>query len=685
MAAIELHNGRMKMLVDPLSGTILSIEDSETGLVHIDAARDGRKDGRMFRFIVPSEMWWSCYADSQEQKNVRCVEKGKGLTIEYPDLNAADGTQTGVSVRVDISPGKVSDGFLLSMQVDNRGKRTVLDITFPFLGGWHERGENSRIAVGANHFVAPRSLSFSAGNNYARNGRRGGWEYPVGLACPWVDFSYPEGGLSYINHMTQGRNGRFWIENLAGYGDDFRLAFGWSHLLALQPGGSWSSPTMSLAVHSGDWRITAERYREWFDRLHPPDYSRPLIRSRMGFQNIFLRGFDGTPIRPFEDIPYVAESGRRYGIDMLCIWDTLTLGNYARYNPYDLTDYAPSDREKLQKGLHRAESEGTHTSALINFRHPNVPLHLPDPDIVNRVQHRYSGTFRTENWAGNHTHGDLWSRHIGPESYVFSPFSSAHRERVIRLTEDYLSLGYTSMFYDQPFENSPDYGFIERGYPPDATHHQALEIIREVRKMLLSRDPQAVVIGEENDIHATPYIDQWMSWSIAAVSEQVIERVAMLRYSMPHTILSWVVDHEPERAAIAFAMGMQLCLMVHGAEKDIGEEPLFAGRVKAMAELRRKTSARTVMARFKGRDGLEIDGDSGFAAYAYESPAGIAVTVAAYGSSASGKVTVVPEVFASNSRKDGGTIFSMEGAEVSHKGMTCEFSLDKNDVAVWML
>lgn len=682
---IELRNGRTQMIIEPRSGSILRIEDVATGLAHIDAKREGRADRRLFRLLAPTETWWSCYADSQDQTQVKCEHKGNRVTLDYPDLKAADGQPTGIAVRIAIGAGDLPDEFRLTMRIENHGKRTVLDTAFPLLGGWHEQGNMSRFALGANSFFDPRSLASSAGNNYARNGRRADWHYPVSLACPWVDVSGAKGGLAYLNYMRDGRNGKFWIENLAGYGDDFRLMFGWCHFLALRPGQSWTSPPMGLAVHGGDWRATADRYSGWFDALRAPDYSRPDIRSRIGFQNVFFRGFDGTPIRALETIPQVARTGRRYGVDLLCVWDMLTLGNYARHDPHDLTDYSVKDREVLGLGLRQAEAEGTRTCALINFRHPNVALHVPDPDLLNRVQRCFTGTFHTENFTASHTFGGLWARYIGPESYVFSPFSQAHRERVLRLARDYLSIGYSSMFYDQPFEFAPDYGFADCGHPPDATHHEALQLVGEVRQLLLAKDPQAVVIGEEGDIHATPFIDQWMSWSIAAPSPPLIERVTMLRYAMPHTILSWVMDHEPERAAIAFAMGMQLCLMVHGAEGTIAEEPQFAERIQALARLRKQTAGRTVLARFRGQDGLTLDGDSGFAAYAYESDSGPAIIVAACGAAAKGKITVNPNAFAATNRVADGVVFSLEGSPMRHTGTTREFDLGANDVAVWTL
>jgi hypothetical protein len=683
-STVELRHGRMLLAVDTRTGEIQRIEDLVSGLVHVDATKGDRSDGRLFRLIVPNEKWWSCPADSQDQDAPECSHTDDGLILDYPDLKDAEGIQTGIRVQVEIRPGGF-DEFTLSMQIENSGPRTVIDATFPLVGGWHEHTKQDRIALGANAFIEPRSLEPSAGNNYARNGRRQAWRYPVFMSCPWVDVSTPQGGLSYSNYMPEGNNGKFWIENLAGYGDDFRLMFGWSHHLALSPGDSWTSPLMALAVHGKDWSATASRYADWFDTLHPPDYSRPEIRTRIGFQNVFFRGFDGTPIRTLDRIPEIAATGRRYGVDMLCVWDTLTLGNYARHDPHDLTDYPADEREELQRGLREAESAGSRTCALTNFRHPNVGLHLSDPDLPNQVQRRYTGTPRIENWSANHTFGDIWTYHIGPDSYVFSPFSVAHRERVLRLTSDYQDIGYTSMFYDQPFEHDPDYGFVDQGHPPNTTHPEALKLVGEVRDALISRDPQAIVIGEESDIHGTPYVDQWMSWSISDLSPKLLDRMLMMRYAIPHTILSWVVDHEPERAAVAFAMGMQLCLMVHGGENTLADEPAFAERVGELAELRKKTADRTVMARFRGHDGLAIEGDDGFLAYAYESDAGPAVIVAACGVPANGKVVVSPDTFSVKDHPAKGQVFGLDGSVSPHTGTTCEFNLGENDVAVWIL
>ena len=145
---------------------------------------------------------------------------------------------------------------------------------------------------------------------------------------------------------------------------------------------------------------------------------------------------------------------------------------------------------------------------------------------------------------------------------------------------------------------------------------------------MLAGDPDAIIIGEECDIFA-PMVDLWMSWSFALPS--AAERLALIRYGVPHAMLSWTIDHEPERAALAFAMGMHLCLMVHGGEGTLADAPELAALTARLAALRTATADRTTAARFTDRLGLSIDGDEGLVAFSYEGPAGPAVIAAAPG------------------------------------------------------
>lgn len=680
---MEVQNGRTRILIDAQTGSPARIEDATTGLRHVDAYEGGRNDGRLFRVVAPTELWFSRYADSHEQAAPEISRDAGGVTIRYPGL-VAHGDQTGIAaeVRVDLSEGQ--DELRFCLRLENRGRGEVNSVIFPWLGGWTGQGGPGKdeMVIGGVNTFNPHSLPRPGGPSYARARQRVGFCYPVEMYAPWVDLSGPGGGLSYVNYMPEALNGIFSIENLAGYESGLRLAFGWEHPVVLGPGETWTSPTIGVAAHGGDWHETADRYKAWMDVHLQPAPTSSAARRMIGFQNVFFRGFDGTPIRRLEELPQVAAIGRRYGVDHLCVWDELTLGNYARHGARDLTDYTDAEREALKRGLEQARAEGTGVSALVNFRHPNPVLSLSQEQVQSRIKRCYDGTAQTENWSGSHNHGTLFVKHLGPESYIYSPFSPDHCERVLRLTRDYLELGYNSMFYDQPFEVRPDYGFIAQGHRPETTHAKALELIARVRDVLLQNDPEALIIGEECDPFGSQWIDLWMSWALSDPGAEL--RGARIRYSLPRTMVSWMVDSELDRATLGFALGMYLCLCVHGSEGALEDEPELAAHVASLAKLRQVCAERTVLAEFRHTRGISVDGDDGLVAYSYESAAGPAAIVAAPGREAAGTVTIDRAAFVAPGDPDEGAVWRLDGSREQVRGDAQRFTLEENEVAVWI-
>jgi len=679
---MELRAGRLRLTLDTERAAILRLEDTASGLVHLRSDLPIGGPVGLFRVIAPSDTWWSRYADADGQPPPAVEERSGAVVLRWPDLVAADGAALGLAAELILTPSERPDELLVRLALRNTGPSVVNEVRCPWLSGWGGLGGPGadRCILGAHTAMDPHGLPTPAGNNYARNHQRVFYEYPVRMYAPWADLSGPGGGLALLNYMDAPENGGVSFENLAGYGSGLNLALGWAHLIALGPGESWTSPPMGLAVHCGDWHETADRYRAWFDEQHPPDHSRPHLRASIGFQNVFFRGFDGTPIRPLEDLPRVAAVGRRHGVDHLCVWDALTLGNYAKACDRDLTEYPEDERALLREMLTQAEREGTHTSALINFRHPVAARAVRDPAVAGQVQRRFDGTLRTENWSGSHNHCSLFVKHLGPESWVYSPFAAEHQERVLRLTGEYLDLGYTSIFYDQPFEIHPDYGFRAQGHRPEHTHREALALIARVRELVLARHPDAIVIGEECDSFA-PMVDLWMSWGFSQPS--AVPTLALARFAIPHAMLSWVIDHEPERAALAFAMGMQLCLMTHGGEGTLEDAPELAALVARLAELRKTTAARTTLARFRDRRGLTIDADDSLVAFAYDSPHGPAVIAAAPGAPARGRIAVERDAFSAPGT--GGELLRLDGSRAEVSGDEQEFALGADEVIVWAL
>lgn len=670
--------------MDPRTGSLARVEDTVSGLVHVDAYAQGRADGRLLRVIAPAPEWFSRHAESHEQPPPDVTCKGGVVCIRFADL-AHNDDSLGVCVEARVSPGDGPDEVRFSLRLCNDGASEVNSVFFPWIGGWRGLGGAGRdeMVLGASAGLDPHALPRPGGPSYARSRQRVGFPFPVSMYLPWMDLSGPQGGLSLINCMERGLNGNLVVENLAGYGPGLHLAFGWEHPVVIRPGESWDAPPFILAVHGGDWRRTADRYKRWMGGHLSPPLTDPQTRCMIGFQNVFFRGFDGTPIRDLGDLEAVAAVGRRHGVRHLCVWDELTLGNYARHGARDLTDYSVEEREAFRTGLSAARAAGSDVCALINFRHPNPVRSLTDESVAGQVKRCYDGTAQTENWSGSHYHGSLFVKHLGPESYVYSPFSPEYQERVMRLTGEYLDMGYNSMFFDQPFEVMPDYGFIEQGHRPETTHAAALDLVARVRRLLHERDPRAIMIGEECDPFASQWIDLWMSWSLSDLG--AVTRASRIRYAIPWTMLCWMVDTEVDRASAGFALGMPLCLCVHGGEATLDAEPQLAGHVAAQARLRNRCAARTALGEFRDTRGIEVDADEGLLACAYDSSDGPAVVLAAVGRKASGVVTIDPSAFRGPmDANTTGVLCRQDGAEEPTSGTDRRVELDKNEVAVWM-
>jgi len=672
---IELISGRLLLVIDKASGSIVRIEDRKTGLVHLDALREGNRGyGRLLHLIVPSGIWVSRMAETHLAPSPKIQRDGDGVTIVYPDLPAR-GQKTGIEVRVRIKLVPESDEARFTLQLENRGECPITEVVFPIIGGWTGVGGRGkdRMVAGASYEFDPHGFPINKGIPISRFRQRQLSMYAVSMYTPWFDLSGPAGGISYINYMTTPLVGGLYCENLAGYKPGLHLAFGWAFQPLIEPQTTWMSPPIGISVHGGDWHDTADKFNKWVEKWFKPAPTSRATRLSIGYQNVIFRGFDGMPVRGLETIPDVARDGRKYGVNHLAIWDYIISGNYGRADNNDLLDYSESEKEILRKGLAQAKAEGTNVSALINFRLAN-----PMSAKYNAAEavRNFDGSPRIEQWSGSNYHFSLWTPHLGPISYVLSPRSEGWRKRVLRQTKEYLDLGFTSMFYDQPFQYHPDYGEQEHG-APDEVYAECVNVIAEVRKMLAENDPEAYMIGEQCGVQASQYIDVWMSWYTD------FEPVTKAAYALPYTINSYPVDSEPWKASRAFALGLQLCLTTHGCEETLAAEPAFAEHVAKLAALRKQCAARTVLGQFRHTRGLDLALDEGVAAFAYDSSEGPCVVTSAGEKGGRAKIGVNLRAFTKGRSKGKGTVIRLDGGrEILADAEKIDLLLAPNEVVV---
>lgn len=670
-----ITSGHLSLDLDAATGSIRSIADSSRGVVHT-RTRDELGDARLFRIIAPLAGWSSHFLDSQASRPPVVEERPGSVTLRYESLTSERG-EWPVQVAVELTTRPDADEILIGISVLNGSDLELTDVTLPWVSGWSglTGAGSDMITLGASQQVDPHGFPRNVGTTFFRWHQRDFWWYPEAMFAPWVDISDGRAGLSYIVYTPSPRNVGFMAENLTKYGQEHRglaLSLGWCHFARIAPGSTWEAPPVGLSVHGSDWHATADRFNAWAS-THLPKPSPPRwAREAIGFQNVMVRGFNGTPFREFSDLPAVAAAAARYGVPHLCVWDYALLGQYARTETFDPLDLDADTAAAIKAAVTSArEQAGVRVSALVNFRllNPMSPHFGERQSFLNR---KYDGNAWFEEYPDSHNHGAYFAYHRGPVVCPADPRVPEYRDWALDQVERYLDLGFSSIFWDQPYAY-PSYNRIGDA-TPDSTHAGVLDLASEARQRLRQRHPDGILVGEFADSHAGDAVDLWMSWYTDGAA---LERV---RYSLPDSLQSWVVDQDPSTASRAVASGTQLCLIINGCEGSLDDVPEFAQHVKTLGDYRRKWASHLVDGTFRHHEDIQVDVDGDGGAFSLHTSKGRAISCFAGSGGAQIRVT-------DGQPQAGGQAWirtRLDGSEDEVRGAELEVTLKTNELAIFV-
>jgi hypothetical protein len=630
----RFDQGHLRLEIDDPTGSIVGISDTGSGRVHF-AGDPGSSPAiaRLFRVILPVERWSSHAADSWSSGPPEIEATAGRLTLRYRDLRSPRGG-SGIAAEVEVSAGGESEVILRLRLASHRRDGHLTDVLFPWLGAWQEGGgAPGTVTLGGVRSLPTAQFPVNRGMTFSRWHQRQFFTYPMDLYAPWLDVSNGDGGVSVISYQRSARNLGAFLENLAGYDPGLALSVGLNHFLEIKDGGTWESPPIGISVHAGDWHATADRYTTWVDSWFRPPPTPEWARRSIGFQNVLFRGFDGTPVRPLASIPEVAAAGVDAGVPHLSVWDYVLLGEYGKLDEVPDHGFALGDRETLQAGLAEARKLGARLSSLQNYRLVNPETRRFREEADAEICRRFNGSPFVEEYCGSLAHAMVITSHVGPMVHPLDARIASVRERVLRLINQTLDLGFDSHFYDQPFETWPSYHPGRGDDQPDGAHAATVSLLAEVRRLIASRSPDGIVIGEYCDVFASEAVDLWMSWYTD------LDDLRRSLYSIPQTMQSWVVDSDPAAATRAFAVGAQLCLTTRGGEGHLGEVPAFAAHVRRLADLRAR-SPRLWRGRFRDATGLAVEADGPVVAGVFASPTGSAIVIGAPGARGRAKLEI---------------------------------------------
>ncbi|MBS3764525.1 MAG: hypothetical protein KGZ25_14600 [Planctomycetes bacterium] len=683
---VTVTTGKTKLELSKANGCILAIKDAESGPALCSVTQQPEK-ARLFRIIAMRHGQRARIARAHEQNKIEWEQLPDSVTFRYTALNF-EGQRAECSATVRIEPG--DDGELLFfLSVENWAEEPIHEIQFPMLPGWHNAEDDDPIELiaGAKWRSHIGKLPHYGPPAYCQWYQQVSVDYPgPSMYAPWLDFDAGNLGLAMTNYMRRPFTGGIAGINLAGHEKGNLECYWWRHYPLIEKGGNWQSPPVGIRVRNGDWHETADRYYRWFTSNVGVSLEQPeSLRNSIGFQNIFLRNFDGTPENDFSTLPEHARVGTQYGIPHLCVWDSLSLGNYAIYEPdVDLFDYPPEEKNALQTAIKNAKKEGAITSALVNFRHINVKSDLYE-NYRSEAVLCLDGSEQRENWCGCVGTSALFTKHFGGNCILLSPRSPATQQRIDELLDKYIDLGYTAIFYDQPFLYQLDYNNMGDENRPDDASKAWYDVVESVRSRLRKRDPDAYVIGEQFDIFsASRAIDLHMEWNF---TNSGIDDLARTLYSCPHALLSYVIDYTTSgkaEASQAFAAGVLLCITIDGGEANIGKRPDLAEHISRLSDLRKQCAGRMARGRFRHTLGLQSENDPGIVAYAYDSSAGPLVALAAGTEGGKACLNIDLSLFQTPPDREKNKLLLMNGESLDVENPNqLQYELAPNEVALW--
>jgi hypothetical protein len=220
--------------------------------------------------------------------------------------------------------------------------RRIPSVRFPQIAGLRIGADSADDVLATGRVQGERLANPAA----ALHGERP-MTYPGRACVPWLDLYDADGGLALIPQADASCQ----VEVIPGQADGF-LSFAHRWWCLLEPGESWTSPTVELAVHAGAWHWSADRFRDWALEATPPRSQPEWLATCDGWTGMGHAGYT------FKDLPDILENGRQYGLTYLQLWAQMIDGN--AYYCFFYPNPEMGTIEDLKEGIRAVRAAGGH-------------------------------------------------------------------------------------------------------------------------------------------------------------------------------------------------------------------------------------------------------------------------------------------------------------------------------------
>ena len=620
----SIENDDLRVQFDPSTGGFVSIWDKHRRREYI-AAPDR---GLLLRIIVPEGDLLAAHVDAAK---AQIGIEGHCATIRYALDNGLDAT---VHIALE---GAAIDA---SLQLVNRGSRTVEETVFPWIRGLARLPEGSLVMPTMfNRRIDPFSNQLG-GDHHTWNelSQKRTFRYPAHLASAWLDYSGGDGGLA-----LEGRHKDYSIMDVYVHAvvqkdrEPVRrtLDIATAHPCRVKPGETWTASPVRILVHGGDWHAPAAAHRDWLETWVRKADRPARFAESIGWHFFFMKHQDGTVLHTYADLPQMAEASLAAGCPYLLIFGWQTGGHDNNYMYRYVANPSWGGADALREAVRQVRSKGAELMPFYNGTLANIEM----PEH-KEFGHRWEAITR----AGHPVYAGNWARHIfDPPTRdremlhheicpceEYRPYFLANVRRIVQ------EYGWANLQLDQISEKMfPCYNPLHTHSRPDLAYVEGFsDLLPKTRAIVRQANPEGIIIGEWMNDFTAQWCDSSWSWTQTDFPEPVL-------YSLPWAMLSHEIDaNEFDQANKAFAYKMHFDMKIDGGDSPITKYPKFAAHVRSLAELRRRTRDYCVAGSFRDQDGLRVTGSPDVPVKSFEAPSGRVGIVVAETSGSVATVTV---------------------------------------------
>ena len=367
----------------------------------------------------------------------------------------------------------------------------------------------------------------------------------------------------------------------------------------LKSGESKKYDDFVISAHSGDWHVSAKKYRKWADTWFKHTSIGDIYEKSNGWQRIILRHQYGAVLYRYDQLPEIRKAGKEAGLDTLLMFGWWKEGMDAGYPHYTADDTQGGD-EALKKWIKEFQKDGGKVNLYFNGQLIDMSTKYYKERGHKVSIKRVDGTEHIERYPFG---GDGTAlRVFGNKTFVTAcPACDEWLDVLKSFADRAIALGCDGVFYDQLGLTS------ELCY--DASHGHAVpaqnimkykgEMVRKLREYIRSKKPEMSmgiewicdVISMHSDyahgVHQNLHLTGGRNTSGGAPRTA---HVSMFQYTFPeiHTTNREIYNNQdvPRRMNLTFMRGWREDAGVYRCRATVDEAPVYKEYLTKINRLR---------------------------------------------------------------------------------------------------